>query len=140
MSATNDLQSGIRTAWAANGTLNGLLPSTRLSDGSQGGAPAVPYANVKIEKGGEPEQVSTGGGIVHKKVTFTIMGATAASVAAVVDAAQTLFSANVSVPNSTMSSWLYDEDESDESPQKKDGAQLYEGKLVYAVMLGRASL
>jgi hypothetical protein len=142
MSASEDLQTGIRTAWAANGALTALCPVARVTFGTLGGTPALPYVDAKVEKAAETEYIApTGSGspaFVHKRVTFAVKAATAESAADVVDAIHAAFNVEFAVPNSQNLDWRLDDDGLAELPQRSNAAQqIHEGKIVFLCTLVR---
>lgn len=146
MSEQIDLAEGIKTRWAAVSALTALIPASRLVQTYQSGTSTLPYAKFTIIKDRDPDYFAPLGSgsqyLCYYRVRFEFWASSVdASLSAVMNAFQTGFNAEFTVPNSTMKSWVCvgPNSEIDEDQATKDAANVNTANLEYVAMLQRTT-
>lgn len=134
-----DIADGFRDAWAADTTLNGLIPVARCYYLQAPAVTAVPYAVFKIEPAGDP-QYSTGVTtyIVDVALKLSIYAAgIVSSLQAPVQAAIALYDSTFTVTATTIMATFLQDAGTVEADGVRDQEQIYRAELNWRLMVKR---
>lgn len=129
MSANIDVLEAIKTRWAAT-SVNSTLPATRVYTGK---APAttLPYCILEVRRDREPDYQAprTSGDpfLDYRRAKFTVYADSAPGVDTALDAIESSFNTEFTVPNGTMLDWRNDTPDGTEEDKERSSA----GEAVY---------